>query len=122
MRVETTIAPKNSVILLMGSKRAEIPASLQGNLVASTSSCIAIGTLSESEGSTRIILTREASTSDRPKLLGFEGTLLAPSLTLAVYSVELEPLLEIDVRSERPHIRVFVDHPSEPEVVEIEAQ
>lgn len=110
------------MILLMGSRSAEIPTSLQGNLVAATSSCIAIGTLSESEGPTRIILTGQESTSDRPKLLGFEGTLLAPSRTLAVYSVDLEPLLEIHIRSDRPHIRVFVDHPSEPEIVEIEAQ
>lgn len=121
MRVETTTAPRNSLILLMGSKKGEIPATLGGNLVASTSSCVAVGTLSESDGPTRIILTDEDTDQNRPGLLGFEGELLAPELNLTVYSIELEPMLEINVPSHHPRIRVFVDHPSEPEVIQIEA-
>jgi len=55
---EVDVATSNSLVLIMDRSIGEIPESFGGSLVASTSSCIAVGTLAEHDGTTRILLNR----------------------------------------------------------------
>ena len=119
MRREISVAPSNSVVLVMDRTTGVIPDSMSGGLVAATSSCVAIGTLSENDGETSICLSDEG----RPSGLGdgpvFDGILMTPSRTLAVCSVLGEVLVEMQVRSDKTHVQMWANDTAEPDRIEV---
>lgn len=56
MSVTAKLAPPNSLVLLCGVGRCEIPKSMQGALILATSSCVAVSCLSEHDGETTFTL------------------------------------------------------------------
>ena len=78
----TTLAPPNSLLLVMDHTAGQIPESMRGSAIAFTSTCIAIGTLSETAGSTRVALDN-ASSAQPNGTIAFDGVLDTPSRTLA---------------------------------------
>jgi hypothetical protein len=84
------------------------------SLIAATSSCIAVGCRSESDGETEFIL---GTTGDIDPGLhpAFEGMLKTPNRKVAVRSVLGKTILEATVSELQTKIRVWVNDPKEPD-------
>ena len=113
-----SVRPRNSVVLLTDRSVGEIPATLGDSAVAATPSCLAIACQSEVDGRTRIALQFTSDYSPAGDL-DFAGELLTPTRMLSVLSVELEELLATPVACTQTSVRVFTNHPSEPDHVTI---
>jgi hypothetical protein len=112
------IAPPNSLLLIMDRSVGQIPESMAGGLVAFTATCAAIGTLSEHDGSTRVILD-DGSGPPAHGTLVFDGVLDTPGLKLAVCSVLDEVVLELAVAAERTRVRIWANDQAEPSEIYI---
>jgi hypothetical protein len=123
MKCETTITPPNSIILVMDFTAGRVPDSFERGLIAATETCVAVGTLSEQDGSTTIVLTDEFSSdliSD--EVLVYENSIRVPGSALSVVTSWNEPVLSVPVLADQVYIRVWVNHPSEPNRIVIVAQ
>jgi hypothetical protein len=119
MTVRTKIAPRNSLLLVMDRDSREIPDSLNGQLVAATPSCIAVGTFSAADGETTVTLS-----DDRLSVPGienlkrvFSGILATPRNVAEVYTVLLEPVLTLPVQNDRCSIEIWANHETEPDTL-----
>ena len=119
MNHSITFEPQNSLILIMDHSYGEVPASMNGQLVSATASCVAMGTLSEVDGATKITLADSLLGIDVLGEIVFDGTIKAPQHEISVCSVANEKLLSIGVSSSTPRIKIFANHPVEPDQVVI---
>jgi hypothetical protein len=109
------LSPPNSVILVMDPSVGEIPQKMSG-LIGTTSTCIAVGTLSEHDGPTQISLCVGIAppTQSFPAL----GSVLeTPSHRIAVCTVENKCLLELPVEGDRTRVVVVVNDLTEPDKI-----
>lgn len=114
-------APPNSVILLMDHKTGVIPESFGGHLVASMPTCLAIGTLSEYDGSTRIEFL-DSSAPIPSGILIFAGTIYVPSCKLSLCTVLNEELFQRQTLSSDFAIKVWVNDSSEPDKIYVQGE
>jgi hypothetical protein len=116
MKAEISLAPKNSLILVVDPVTGDIPNSMARQLVASTGSCVAVGTISAADGETTIVLTDDKRSlgSDTEMMLAFEGTIDTPRTELSICSVDLEPILSIPVSTNHVGVEIWVNHEQEP--------
>jgi hypothetical protein len=115
--ITADIAPPNSLLLIMDRSVGQVPDSMAEGLVASTATCVAIGTLSEHDGITHVTLDDTSESSDSAPT--FDGVLDTPDRKLAVCSVLDEVVLEIAVATERTRIRIWTNDPAEPSEIQI---
>lgn len=85
-----------------------------GGLVASTPTCIAVGCLSEFDGSTEIVLAT-ASEIGSPAQLAFNGVIAVPSRKVTVRTVLGDLIAEQDTQSPEVRVFVWVNDPNEPD-------
>lgn len=116
--ISTEIAPPNSLVLVMDPSVAQIPESMFGELVASTSTCIAIGTLSEHDGRTYIALGDNQNVAPK-RAPTFDGILQTPDYRIAVCSVLDDVILEIKVATCRTRVRMWANDSMEPSQIYI---
>jgi hypothetical protein len=115
MSVSVRIAPPNSLLLISEAPTTTGPSSLTiGARIGSTRTCIAVGCLAFIDGETRVALGKPIETNDRP---AFDGYLDTPRRKVAVWTVEWKRLLETSVPTTRTRIRVWTNHPTEPDDV-----
>ncbi len=121
MRQEMKIAPSHSLVLIMDHRFGEVPVSFSGALVASTSSCVAVGTLCEQDGPTRITLTDE---TDVACVSGFRrvfaGVIETPERSVSVCDTLVEPHLTLDVDADRTLVEVWANDDSEPDRIVVQ--
>lgn len=113
---EAAIRPPNSLVLI-GDPSADPPESMCGRLVASTSSCLAIGTLSDVDGETTIRLVDADDPTPLSPRLAFDGTLRVPHACLKVTSVLGDTYLERNIPDRIARLRVWVNEPIEPDEI-----
>ena len=111
---EISVAPANSIILVVGSAAAEPPVSMSGGLTSATSTCIAIGTLNEFDGETRVTIhaeflddLREGWTRHVHRIAGVEGAVM-------VVDIEWRELLVLPWSLDACEIVVDTDDALEP--------
>src|SRR5580692_10745354 len=115
MKVQTTIAPPNSIILVMDFKTGRVPDTFEKQLVAATRTCVAVGTLCEQDGATTIVLTDELSSGlISEETLAFDDAVEVPGSILSVVTSWNEPILSLPVHAESVRVRVWVNDCSEP--------
>ena len=115
MIAEASLAPANSLLLIMDPDADSIPESMGAGLVAATPSCIAVGTLSEDAGETHIRLTNERAAVSGPEMQRvFRGVLETPGRQVQVCTVLLEPVVSLPVPGVSSHVEIWADHPTEP--------
>jgi hypothetical protein len=119
MRQTIVIAPSNSLLLIMDRTAGIIPQSMNGRLVAATPSCIAVGTLAESEGCTSVTLTDDAMMAQPDLRLVIDTSIATPSKSLVVCSVLDEVLLETVVPSPRTRVQIWANDAAEPDILGI---
>ena len=116
MKTQASFAPKNSLILVLDPSAGDIPNSMARQLVASTPSCIAVGTMSASDGETMVVLTDDKQCLDfNPTMQRvFEGFIDTPRMEVSVCTVDIEPILSLRVSAKRTGVEVWVNHEREP--------
>jgi hypothetical protein len=118
---ETRVAPPNSLILVMDREIGVVPDTMNKALVASTDSCVAIGTRAAPDGETVISLSYDSPPQLPNLTLAYDGLLSTPNKYLSVCSVYLESLLELNVLGLQTRVRVWVNHLLEPDIIWISA-
>lgn len=114
--VRVTVAPPNSVVLVSDASGGDIPTEMKGAVVSATSTCIAVGCLSEDDGQTEFTLTplSEVDQTEKPV---YEGMIETPKRQIVVRSVLGQQLLELPVLQELTKIRIWVNDQAEPSKV-----
>ena len=115
MKTKTTISVPNSVLLVMDQVNGVIPDAMSGGLIATTPSCIAVGTASESDGNVEIELTDESPEVDEQMRCVSESKLQTPNREVAVCSIHDDKLLAIHVNHDISVVQVWVNHMTEPD-------
>ena len=112
------IAPPNSLLLIMDRSVGQIPESMGASLVAATSTCIAIGTLSEHDGTTQVTLDGNPDpTPHGPPV--FDGLLETPSRELTVNTVLDEVVLRVALSTQQTRVLIWANDGAEPSEIRI---
>src|SRR3989304_5737681 len=101
-----SLAPPNSLILVMDPSAHDIPKSMGGSLVSATPSVVAIGCRAEVDGETEVRLghDKEVDLGTSP---GFVGPLDVPTLFVSVRPVLGEEILSQRVGRGHGPLRVW---------------
>jgi len=117
MRTSTKIAPPNSLLFIADPNGGTTPqiTNKRPN-IWSTPSCIAVGCLAFINGKTDVTLgdKREVDPGDLP---AFDGQLETPNREVLVSTAEWETVLKSNVPNISTRIRIWVNHPTEPDKV-----
>ena len=122
MKVETHVALRHSLLLVMDANCKDIPQQFTQKGLARTDSCIAVGTLAFMDGATFVALTDESDIAAHDTSLRkiFSGNVKTPRKVLCVCGTEERlPILEIPVSGAITHVEVWTNHASEPSKVVI---
>jgi hypothetical protein len=114
MVIEVLADPPSSVILVTDPAIGEVPGAMHG-LPASTSTCVAVATMTSADGATRIRLNSgDGSTSATVENLAliWEGR-ITTSARLAVATVLWDELASVPTRGE-VDLQIWADNPDEP--------
>jgi hypothetical protein len=118
MSSSSKIAAPNALLLISDVGGGKPPDVMQGALIASTPSCIAVGCMADSNGKTEVTLgtVQELRSHESP---AFEGKLETPSRAIVVQTVFRQTILQAPVPGSSTRVRIWVNHPSEPDRVTI---
>jgi hypothetical protein len=116
MSTSRKIYVPNALLLISDIGGGTLPDTMLGELIASTPSCIAVGCMSDSNGKTEVTLGtgREFHPRGAP---AFDGELETASRVVGICTVFHEPVLQTAVSNPTTRVRVWVNHPSEPDEV-----
>jgi hypothetical protein len=121
--VEARLHPLNSLLLVLDSSSRDLPESMGGQLVAASTSSVAVGTRSEADGPTTVRITDEeegqVKQATHPLLLAFEGKIDTPSARLVVESVLGERYMEFPWAPTEAELRIWVNDLTEPDEIVI---
>lgn len=119
MRVAVVIAPPNSPAFVMDHSSGVIPELVRGVGISANSTCIAVGTMVPADGSTNIAFDdRPPEGAGAPQ---YDGVVLVPTGTLSVCTVLDEIVLSRRIDAERARVRIWTNHPMEPNEIVIVA-
>jgi hypothetical protein len=120
MVISAKVAPPYSVVVITDPSGGQTPDTMSGSIIAATESCIAVGCLCDIDGETEFTLGAgpEVDPGSEPT---FQGTLQTPNRRIVVRSVYGETILELPVLRETARVRIWVNHPSEPDRVVVGA-
>jgi hypothetical protein len=121
MKESISLSPPNSLIFVMDHKAGVLPDQITEGLVATTASCVAIGTLSEVDGETTITLTDNMDGVEAVDLV-FSGSLSTPNHELSVCDVNNEKLLTLPVSQTSTMVKIFANDSSEPDYIVVFAK
>lgn len=109
--------PPNSLVLIAASMETAEPKMFEpGKRIAATPTCIVVGCFTDVDGETNITLGPSAKASSPP---AFEGLLETPNREVAVWTIEWQKLIAAKVPGGRTKIRIWTNHPTEPDEVYI---
>lgn len=115
---EVTVRAPNSLILI-GDPACDPPESMSGGLVGVSPGCVAVGTLSEADGATRIYLVEDGHLPDSTTELAFSGEIETPSRRLVVSSVLDDIFFDRGVSSQSVFVQVWVNDEAEPDQIAV---
>lgn len=97
----------------------QLPESISGQLVSSTGSCVAIGTRSEQDGETHVVLSDDFESLEISECkLVFDDEIKVPSGQLSVVDVMNRIVIGISVlNTSNLHLRIWVNDLNEPDEI-----
>jgi hypothetical protein len=115
---EVLVRAPGSFILVGGSVEVDAPPFGDGPVrLWANERCVCIGTLSEVDGHTRVIV---GSNVDHSNLaLAFNGKISTPVLRLVVSDAELNPLVEVAVPAQLTSLSIWTNDAREPTMIAI---
>jgi hypothetical protein len=116
MRRSITISPPNSLLFISDPNGGTAPQITRGRRMWATPSCIVVGCLAFMDGETAITLgaAGEVNPGGVP---AFDGLLETPNRAVVVSTAEKEPVLEMKAHGSHTPVRVWTNHPTEPDRV-----
>lgn len=112
-----TVAPPNSMILVMDSQLGEVPTSFDAGAIAANNTCVALGTLMEFDGDSTIHLV---STNDKvqlpPEVQRVWTGFIETAGTLGVWSVDRSLLLSAEATG-LVGLDIWTNDPVEPDKI-----
>jgi hypothetical protein len=119
MPISNAVVRPPYAVIIVGDPACEPPESLGGQLIGSTSSCVAIGTLSDVDGDTRIRMLDAEDAVNLPAHLVFEGELELPTRRVTIMSVLGSVYLERQLDSPSVSVQIWVNDQEEPDNIAI---
>lgn len=116
MRSTARVAPPNSILFISDSSGGDVPEPIWGQLILSTPSCISVGCLMFLDGETEVTLG-SADEVNPGELPPFDADLKTPNRDVTVWTVEREVVLKTAVPGSKTRVRIWVNHPTEPDRV-----
>jgi hypothetical protein len=107
------ISPPYSLIFIADSGGGEIPDRMV-RPVTSTDSCIVVGCLVDDETEFTLGVTQDVDPGEPP---AFHGKLKTPNYRIVLHTAEDETILQATVPRRETVVRIWVNHPSEPDRV-----
>jgi hypothetical protein len=116
--IDRFVRAPSSVLLIMDPVVGQVPETMGGRLVASTPSCVAIGTLSEADGLTKVRVVASANLPEHnaPPTEAWQGVLATPSRELVMSSVTEQRYAGWPV-GESTRLRLLVNDDNEPDEI-----
>jgi hypothetical protein len=108
----------NAIIFVVGASDYEVPEIERDSRIWFTSTCVAVGCTPDSEGETRITIGPVGEVA-LPGMPAFDGELETPTKTVKVDIVSGDSVLEHRVAGVKTRIRIWTNHPVEPDEVVI---
>jgi len=110
------IAPPNSLLFVADVAGGEVPEWKRGVPILSSPTCISFRCLTFADGQTDVTLgaAGDVNPGSQP---AFDGTLETPSRVVALSTVEKETVLKSPVLGTRARVRIWTNHPTEPDKV-----
>lgn len=87
-------------------------------MIWSNPGCIIFGCFPEQDGPTEITIGSSTEIEPGPSLV-FEGDVETPSHVLAIYGVDIQQILNMDVANLKTKIRIWYSHPKWPDKITI---
>lgn len=120
MMLTVTAALPNAIVFVMDDEFGELPESMGGRRVASTPSCVVVGTLHEQFGNTELVLADHIDEVDQTDMhILFNGQIECPSGEISLVTALDEKLLSMPLNGTSVRVRVFVNDDIEPDKVAI---
>lgn len=110
------IAPPNSLLYISDSRGGTVPEWKRGAPILSSPSCISFSCLTFADGETDVTVGA-ASDVDPGVRPAFDGSLETPSRTLELSTVERNTVMQTAVPAESTRVRIWTNHPTEPDKV-----
>lgn len=108
------IAPPNSLIVIDDSRGGISPDALPPSGIAATSSRLLVGCMMFQDGETEIRLGPTAEVAHEG-MIAFDGVLETPKGQIWITTVEGTPIAKQKVGTLNTRIRVWTNHPTEPD-------
>lgn len=114
-----TITPPNGILFVFDptNKNVLVPEYIDGELTASTETCVSVGTQAPVDGETEVSL----SASDVPPVgmqQAFLGSIVSPGGKIAIVTAEFHRVLELDVPKGNVGMSIWVnDHRNPSQIV-----
>jgi hypothetical protein len=115
---EIRVRAPNS-LLLIGDSQGDIPETMAGQLIAATSTRVAVGTLSELDGETHVRVTDQVDSSPGSQQVAFDGTIAVSSRVLRVESILGDSYLDWPVGRDSVRLQIWVNDRSEPDEISV---
>jgi hypothetical protein len=123
--METTLSVPNAILFVFdpSNEDVEVPEYQANQLTAANPSSVSIGTRAYVDGDVTVRLGNTPSASDRRRGgIVFEHSIETPGRKVAVFTAELQKLLEAKVSGHRTKLVIRVDDPTLPSLICIEAR
>lgn len=118
MKQTIKVAPSNSIVFVSDTDGGIAPEAFRYDPIMSTPTCIVVGTLMQDDGDTAVTLAPFGDVA-RSDVSAFDGMLETPTGQVVVSVVDRTVLLEGRSGSACTRIRVWTNHPSEPDEIVI---
>lgn len=112
------VSPPNSLLFVSGPGGGETPHITRGPRIWTTPTCIAVGCLAFMDGETEVSIGK-AEEVDPGGLPAFDGFLETPNRSIIVSTVDRSPILDATVSNSRTRVRIWTNHPQEPDRIRI---
>lgn len=113
-----TIEPTYVSFYAAGSLNVEIPVDFGKRGIVASDSCVNIPALYWNNGSTRVTL---GPYSDIPQTRDpdFDGMIMTPARKIILFDAEVPQILAAAVSASNTRVRIWINHPTEPDDVVI---
>lgn len=119
MTVQTrTFAPEYLSFYVAGSRNVEIPLDHDRRGIVATRDCINVGCLYWNDGDTNVTIGLSENIS-LPNLPTFDKILNTPDRIVILFDANMPEIMKAEVESTETRVRIWTNHPTEPDEIVI---
>src|SRR5262245_10340173 len=116
MSTTIRISPPNSILFVSDRDGGVTPEITREQSIWATPSCVAFGCLMEQDGPTELTIgaAEQVGSRDTP---AFDDLIETPQRAVVVFTALNQPILHASVSGIRTRLRIWTNHPTEPDKV-----